>query len=56
MKTNTLLEHKSGVRFQYIGLEQRQFSNILVAKLLNLKSGKHEYFNVNTYKRFFKEV
>ena len=53
MKTDTILKHKSGVKFQYIETIKQQFSEQAFVKLLNLKSGKHEFFMANTYKQFF---
>ena len=53
MKNETMLKHKSGVKFQYIETIKQQFSEQAFVKLLNLKSGKHEFFMANTYKQFF---
>jgi len=53
MRTDTILKHKSGVKFQYIETIKQQFSEQAFVKLLNLKSGKHEFFMANTYKQFF---
>ena len=56
MKNETILKHKSGVKFQYVETFTPQFSEQAFVKLLNLKSGKHECFMANTYKQFFTEV
>ena len=53
MNNETILKHKSGVRFQYVETIKQQFSEQAFVKLLNLKSGKHEFFMANTYKQFF---
>jgi hypothetical protein len=53
MKNETMLKHKSGVKFQYVETFTPQFSKQAFVKLLNLKSGKHECFMANTYKQFF---
>ena len=53
MNNETILKHKSGVKFQYIETIKQQFSEQAFVKLLNLKSGKHEFFMANTYKQFF---
>ena len=53
MKNETILKHRSGVKFQYIETIKQQFSEQAFVKLLNLKSGKHEFFMANTYKQFF---
>jgi len=56
IQNNTLLKHKSGVKFQYICDFKPQFSSTVFAKLVNLKSGKVECFNANTYLKFFKVI
>ena len=53
MKTK-YLTHRSGVKFQFIGEVELQFAGMAV-ELLNLKSGKVERFNANTYLQFFTE-
>ena len=53
MKNEIILKHKSGVKFQYIETIKQQFSEQAFVKLLNLKSGKNEFFMANTYKQFF---
>ena len=53
MKNETILKHKSGVKFKYVETFTPQFSKQAFVKLLNLKSGKHDFFMANTYKQFF---
>jgi hypothetical protein len=53
MKNETVLKHKSGVKFKYVETFTPQFSQQAFVKLLNLKSGKHERFMASTYKQFF---
>ena len=53
---NILLQHKSGVKFQYICSYQPQFSRHTFVKLFNWKSCKEESFLASTYRQFFKVI
>lgn len=55
-QSNVLLQHKSGVKFQYICSYQPQFSSQRFVKLFNWKSGKSESFLASTYRQFFKII
>lgn len=54
IQKGTILIHKNScVKFEYIGEFKPQFTNQIFVELLNLKTGKKESFQKNTYLKYF---
>jgi hypothetical protein len=53
-KKGAMLFHtKARIKFEYIGEIKPQFTNQTFVELLNLKTGKTETFQKNTYLQYF---
>lgn len=53
----TIYRHNTAqVNFQYVQEIRPQFSSVTMIEFLNLQTGKFEYFDKRTYKRFFTKI